>query len=418
MPEETQTPNSPYFGNFRTYFVSLYLGLFLMLIGFMSVYDNGGGIGFVFLALGFILLLVAMVFAMIILYHLWEFVIRMSRSAGLTPSVQTAGQAVGFMFIPLFNFYWVFISIGKLPKDINALAEKGGFSQRLPEGLGISIAILTLLGVIPIIGYVTGTISGFILYPMLLYQAAGFCQTHLSDLRVTAAPIAEPETGVTDLASTNDYSALFNLKKYGINYPVGIGLFLALILAKITWIIIPLQFSAFYYYTQSFIFLFAIIALDVIYCALFLLISHRIENKWLLVVMWGLAGMVISVGRRALQFTTLDYLEEIGVGYLVNPANLISGFIMSALFMAGIVLAIRYWGTKVWSVIAGSIGGHVVFSIIWGIISLITLGHTRYWSFQNFIINTINYAIFGAAIYYGIYFHLKARQTMQSPVST
>jgi len=33
----------------------------------------------------------------------------------------TPGKAVGFMFIPFFNLYWVFVAINGLPKDWNRI---------------------------------------------------------------------------------------------------------------------------------------------------------------------------------------------------------------------------------------------------------------------------------------------------------
>ncbi len=52
-------------------------------------------------------------------------------------------QAVGFMFIPFFNFYWGFISFTKLARGFNDLrAEHPELAMRNLEGLGIAKAIL------------------------------------------------------------------------------------------------------------------------------------------------------------------------------------------------------------------------------------------------------------------------------------
>jgi hypothetical protein len=197
---------------------------------------------------------------------------------------------------------------------------------------------------------------------------------------------------------------------------VGFGLFIALILAKINWIVIPLRLSGFQYYTQSFFFLISVILLDIIFCVLFLFLSHNIKIHWVLVLVWGLVGMVISAVRRALHFFVFYRMENIGLTDILNPGFLISGFIMDALFMTGIIIAIRYWGTKVWSIAAGTTCAYVISYIVWSIISLIMLGHRFDLKIQTFIINTINYAIFGAAIYYGLYFHFKNKVLIESRI--
>jgi len=49
----------------------------------------------------------------------------------------TQGKAVGFLFIPFFNFYWAFVSYMGLAEDLNSA--KGGKNYR---NMGIAIAIL------------------------------------------------------------------------------------------------------------------------------------------------------------------------------------------------------------------------------------------------------------------------------------
>jgi serine/threonine protein kinase len=58
----------------------------------------------------------------------------------------TPGRALGFLFIPLFNFYWVFISFPKLATGFNALKrERPELAIRNLRGVGIAYAITTVL---------------------------------------------------------------------------------------------------------------------------------------------------------------------------------------------------------------------------------------------------------------------------------
>jgi len=69
----------------------------------------------------------------------------------------TPGEAVGFLFIPLFNFYWAFVSYVKLATGFNAVrAERPGLPLRDMTGLAIASAVsfvcCWILGWIPVIG--------------------------------------------------------------------------------------------------------------------------------------------------------------------------------------------------------------------------------------------------------------------------
>src|SRR5208282_151459 len=58
----------------------------------------------------------------------------------------TPGRALGFLFIPLFNFYWAFITFPKLATGFNALKrERPELAIRNLRGVGIAYAISTVL---------------------------------------------------------------------------------------------------------------------------------------------------------------------------------------------------------------------------------------------------------------------------------
>ena len=58
----------------------------------------------------------------------------------------TPGRAVGFLFVPVFNLYWVFQAIWGWAKDYNAgAATLGSESPKMPEGFFLSYAILCVV---------------------------------------------------------------------------------------------------------------------------------------------------------------------------------------------------------------------------------------------------------------------------------
>jgi hypothetical protein len=111
---------------------------------FMMAAAAGGALGLV----GFLLFLslpvtvyLAVVGA-IMWYKAWSSI--QDGSARATP-----GKAVGFMFIPIFNFYWVFQAIWGFAKDYNSYIERHQYSvEKLPEGLFLASTIMAVAGII------------------------------------------------------------------------------------------------------------------------------------------------------------------------------------------------------------------------------------------------------------------------------
>jgi hypothetical protein len=73
------------------------------------------------------------------------------------PDDPTAARAIGFMFIPYFNFYWVFFHLLRLTDRINLQLRIRGLPPTVPRGLMIA------LGVTLVIPYVNLAIGGPIL---------------------------------------------------------------------------------------------------------------------------------------------------------------------------------------------------------------------------------------------------------------
>jgi hypothetical protein len=97
----------------------------------------------------------------IILYRAWGLI--QDGYARTTP-----GKAVGYCFIPFYNFYWIFEAIPGLVKDMNNfIARRNLPIQRMDPGLATAYCVLTLVSVIPYVGYVTA-VAAFIIQIILL----------------------------------------------------------------------------------------------------------------------------------------------------------------------------------------------------------------------------------------------------------
>ena len=57
----------------------------------------------------------------------------------------TPGKAVGYLFIPFFNFYWAFTSFAGLNRSLNRFAEARGLTPpRLNVGMGTAVAVFII----------------------------------------------------------------------------------------------------------------------------------------------------------------------------------------------------------------------------------------------------------------------------------
>jgi hypothetical protein len=80
--------------------------------------------------------LYAGIVALIFYYKIWESI--QDGHARTSP-----GKAIGFLFIPLFQFYWIFQVIWGFSKDYNTYVDRHGVNtKKLPEGLFLAFSIL------------------------------------------------------------------------------------------------------------------------------------------------------------------------------------------------------------------------------------------------------------------------------------
>jgi hypothetical protein len=100
------------------------------------------------LFLGIALLVVNVIYSCLLLYKAWQAI-----QGGQTRT--TPEKAVGFIFIPVYNFYWYFIAYWTFARDYNLyIRQKSLDLPRLPEKLFLSYPILLLCGLIPFAGYI------------------------------------------------------------------------------------------------------------------------------------------------------------------------------------------------------------------------------------------------------------------------
>jgi type II secretory pathway pseudopilin PulG len=136
----------------------LWVGVVLILIRVIT--NPQGVLNAMAVLIGYSCILFAYVYSLIALYRTWAVMQYFN-------SRTTPGKAVGFLFIPFFNIYWIFVSIRGLAKDINEISDRAGLKKHVSTGLSTASCILSL------IPYINFTLN-LILINILVYQWADF----------------------------------------------------------------------------------------------------------------------------------------------------------------------------------------------------------------------------------------------------
>jgi hypothetical protein len=160
QPVATPTPARPpvkkvskgfflwsYIGSFAGIFVLAIIMVIAIIPFAINAQNSDNVMTDVVMFVGTILILIILMIAvgiyctviqMILIYKAWQAI--QDGHQRTTP-----GKAVGFQFIPLFNYYWIFQAIWGFSKDFNAYNERYGLGlKKLKEGLFLTNPILTL----------------------------------------------------------------------------------------------------------------------------------------------------------------------------------------------------------------------------------------------------------------------------------
>ncbi len=101
-------------------------------------------------------LLVAAIYPFVLLAKMWGAIQDGQARA-------TSAKAIGFLFIPFYNLYWIFQAWGGFPTDYNRYVERHQLPvSPLSSGLFVVYPILLLLSVIPLVGILAAIVSLFV----------------------------------------------------------------------------------------------------------------------------------------------------------------------------------------------------------------------------------------------------------------
>ncbi len=97
-----------------------------------------------------------------ILYIAWDSIQSLREEDPSESGMPTPGKAVGFCFIPFFNFYWIFVALAGLAKRMNKFVKNRDIEHDvISTTLAVSVPVLLIIG---IIGWVTYPLALILFY--------------------------------------------------------------------------------------------------------------------------------------------------------------------------------------------------------------------------------------------------------------
>jgi len=416
--DELTVEGRTHFGNLKTFYILLYSSAAIFFIALALILTDSPEVGLLILFAASIVMIICFVLFYIILYRLWKFTIAKSYELGIAPSISTAGQAVGYLFIPFFNLYWLFKGIGRLPLEINAVARKFDVQKLVPDNSGYIIATFSIVGVIPFVGYVTSAINYLILLPLFLKNCVEVCE--LIDSSETTP---DKTTEVISIEKINwdsitEFSSLFNKEQYGINYLLGISLFISLAITRVLRILIIGGYED--YYFNTFDFYATGFGIDIIVSILFVASCHVATKSWAQPFIWGAVIVIVFFFKSILIINSQILPEE---GFIKIPSlhieRILKDFIWGFAFMFGFVFAVNVWGAKIWSLIIGFAFSFIIYKALFIALEFgsVMSELNSYYLFSGMdLINLVGRIITAILIYAAIFLHFDNLQTKNKSI--
>jgi len=225
-------------------------------------------------------------------------------------------------------------------------------------------------------------------------------------VQATYPKIAEVQVD-TSLEIGKTLSSLFNKQKIGVNYYVGVGLFLALV---VSWFLYAIYDAIWYgeaiqLPSASFFFAYRI-PIAILYSVLLIFLLHFLRNDWLIAVAMGFGTVILSLLLRLI-FSGTSF-GNITFSQIFSPIILIFNFKWSCILLLSMSLALLTFGFKWWAFILWVPIGNLADGLIGEILNILQYsGH--HFSFSFIIIGIIQGVVEGTIFYFSIYLFLKQK---------
>ena len=165
------------FGGPILFLVLLVVGILLMFVQNDALTLAASGL----ICFGYIPAIAGIVFTAMLVYKLWDSI--QDGTARTTP-----GKGVGFLFIPFFNFYWIFVAYLGWSQDFNSyIRERNIQAEEVNEKNALIMCILAVCAIIPYLGILIALANIYFLFKFFNQAIDG-----ANAVRATKAPAPEP----------------------------------------------------------------------------------------------------------------------------------------------------------------------------------------------------------------------------------
>ncbi|MCG8701850.1 MAG: hypothetical protein MI922_27600 [Bacteroidales bacterium] len=383
----------------KSYISLIYSGLAITIFAFLLKQN----VRIPLVIIGSIIIMSGNIISLVLHYRIWDKVIDELDKHNISSPVGTAGKAVGYLFIPFFNFYWLFISYRQLGRQINILANQRKSTTIANESHGLLYSIFLVCSVIPLLGIATSIIATFVILPFLYSNFIKVLKTTL-DVNVNNATTQDSsfKKEPINFIDVRDFSQLFNKKRYGFNYQVVVLYFIANLIAGFIFSLVRVGIGfnninmlsgvsrSFTSNIGSTLFILALV-----------LLCYVIKNKWILAGLAGLVKPIISVLTWLIIYIRFNQNSFIEISDYLQVYSIVSGFIFGFILVILLLKSIELWGVRFWSIfLAFAIPGILAF-ISWIFWNNLTQEHAYQikWTDSGTI---LYYVLSGLAFYLGL----------------
>lgn len=289
----------------------------------------------------------------------------------------TPGRAVGLLFVPFFNLYWVFQAFHGFAQDYNRYVEgRDRAVPRLSEGLYLAFCIVAVLSAIPYVGVLGGLVN-LVLVGLVLSQS---CEA-VTALRGDGGRGVGEELGSggvpVDLAQARTFAdALAGSPRRVLLLAVAMllsdGLALLGASARMAYlgVELPTGFHA------------SGVLAAILRSLAFALLVAALRPRWALVLVWIVVSMAVGVVRQVawalLEHAWPSQIETAlsgGIDWSVwlRWEGLPPMALWPAITMTLLVIAVARWGVRLSTLAVASVCGHVVAHVVVS---------ARFWTFD------------------------------------
>jgi hypothetical protein len=146
------------------------MGVFAALSDTTGEGNNLAGLVVILLVIGLGCLIAAVILGLLKVHRAWRLVQPLRQADPTEADMPTPGTAIGLLFVPLFNFYWVFVCYYGLMNRVNKLFSLRMYNVRPANStLALWMCILIVVGIVPGIGTLAA-LPNIILIYMFIHE--------------------------------------------------------------------------------------------------------------------------------------------------------------------------------------------------------------------------------------------------------